>query len=354
MRFIFNAASMTGKAMGTIIEHETGDDADRELTARVPKENLKSLFYLFAGKPDSRIKTFKDPIQLRKEDLLELHQSISLKLETHNIDAVITTVKVGYEGSQLGEFGTWAEFESHVFSEPERVEEIVLKWDFLVRVREYVNPQRHTLLFRVSKELKPSQIFHMLGAGNHDEIDQVDVMSCPAFCRVDFINANISKELINVVSDWYAGRHEPEMIEPFFYKIKKKRNGLALFTEQWLMFSWAMLVASFCYWKVNVHFSGTPPLGIGLIGLFLAVYSLRPAGRVAASLVNRAYKAISQLDGSSVVFEVTSGDRKKIAQQKSENRKKGRRFLRESTLNILINLLAAVIYSWLFAKGVSS
>src|SRR5690606_17673963 len=106
--------------------------------------------------------------------------------------------KIGYEGSQLSEFGTWAEFAGHTFTEPEKVEEIVVKWDFLVNVREYANPQRHTVLFRVSRELKPSQLFHMLGAGNHDELDQVDVMSCPAFCRVDFINAQISKELINV------------------------------------------------------------------------------------------------------------------------------------------------------------
>lgn len=346
--------SITGDVMSTIIEHDNGEGGSGELTARVPKENLKSLFYLIAGKPDSRIKTFKDPIQLRKDDLLELNHSISSKLATHNIDAVITTVKVGYEGSQLGEFGTWAEFEAHVFSEPEKVEEVVIKWDFLVSVREYMQPQRHTVLFRVSRELKPSQIFHMLGAGNHDEIDQVDVMSCPAFCRVDFINAQISKELINVVSDWYEGRNEPEMIEPLLYKLKKRRNGLAVLTEQWLMFSWAMLVASFFYWRVSVDYSGTPPLGIGLIATFLAVYSLRPAGRVAGALVNRAYKAISELDGSSVVFEITSGDRKRIAQRKAENRKKGQRFIRESSINILLNILATLLYAWLFAKGAAN
>jgi hypothetical protein len=45
----------------------------------------------------------------------------------------------------------------------------------------------------------------MLGAGNADELDKIDEISAPAFCRVDFINAQISRELINLVEDWYKG-----------------------------------------------------------------------------------------------------------------------------------------------------
>lgn len=336
--------------MSTIIEHDGGEGGG-DLTARVPKEQLKSLFYLFAGKPDSRIKTFKQPIQLRRQDLLELHQSISTKLATHNIDAVIGTVKIGYEGSQIGEFGTWAEFETHVFSEPERIEEVVVKWDFLVSVKEFVNPQRHTVLFRVSKELKPSQIFHMLGAGNHDELDQVDVMSCPAFCRVDFINARISKELINVVSEWYEGLIEPEMMAPYLYSLKQHRNVLCLFLDQWLQLSWALLVASILFWKFVSGYAGAPPLGLGLMAVFLAVYSMRPISRFAGLLVNRVYKSIAELDGSNVVFEITSGDKKRIAQLKQDNKKKGGKFLRESIFNIALNIFAAVIYAWFFTKA---
>ena len=104
-----------------------GQPSGTDLVARVPKEQLKSLFYLFSGKPDSRIKTFKDAIQITKPDVLELHDCISAKLATHHIDAVIATVKIGYEGSQLSEFGTWAEFAGHTFTEPEKVEEIVVK-----------------------------------------------------------------------------------------------------------------------------------------------------------------------------------------------------------------------------------
>jgi len=330
---------------------QNGQPSGNDLVARVPKEQLKSLFYLFSGKPDSRIKTFKDPVQLTKSDVLELHECISTKLATHDIDAVIATVKIGYEGSQLTEFGTWIEFAEHNFTEPEKIEEIVVKWDFLVTVREFANPQRHTVLFRVSREMKPSQLFHMLGAGNHDELDQVDVMSCPAFCRVDFINAQISRELINVVSDWYSGRKEPELIDPILYKLKEHKSIVATILDQWLLFSWAMLIASFFFWNSNTQFAGTPPLGISLIALFLAIYSFRPISRISGLLVNRVYKAIAELEGSRVVFEFTSGDKKRIAQQKKDNAKQGRKFMAASSWNIVLNIAATILYAWLFSKG---
>lgn len=331
--------------------NQNGEPAGGDLVARVPKEHLKSLFYLFSGKPDSRIKTFNDAIHISKQDILELHDCISAKLATHDIDAVIATVKIGYEGSQLSEFGTWAEFSEHNFVEPERIEEIVVKWDFLVNVREFANPQRHTLLFRVSCEMKPSQLFHMLRAGNHDELDQVDVMSCPAFCRVDFINAHISKELINVVSDWYSGRKEPELIEPFLYKIKKKKSLVVVFFDQWLIFSWAMLVSSFLYWKFSDYYSGNPPVGLSIIVLFISIYSLRPASRISGILVGRVYKAISEMEGSRVVFEFTSGDRKRISQQKKDNRKNGVRFILASSWNVALNIIATIICAYFVSKG---
>ncbi|WP_152412536.1 hypothetical protein [Xanthomonas phaseoli] len=53
--------------------NQNGEPAGGDLVARVPKEHLKSLFYLFSGKPDSRIKTFNDAIHISKQDILELH-----------------------------------------------------------------------------------------------------------------------------------------------------------------------------------------------------------------------------------------------------------------------------------------
>jgi hypothetical protein len=314
-----------------------------DVVAAVPKDDLRSLFYLFSGKPDSKIKIFSEAICLDKEDIAELHAAIGRKLATHNIDTVIVTVKVSYTGSQISEFGTWAEFTSHTWSEPECVEEVVVKWDFLVSIENYNAPQRHTITVRVSRDIKPTRLIQMMAAGNSDELDNVEVFSAPAFCRVDFINAQISKELINEVSDWYKGRGSPKLIPQHWYWFKNKKQYVAEFFEQWFVFSWSLLLASILYFSSQKVFSGNPSFVVVGIAVFLAIYSLRPASRVANHLAKKIFRSLSALEGSRVAFSFTSGDKRRIAKLEEENEKKGNSFMWMSAWNILLNIAATSI-----------
>lgn len=321
-----------------------------DLVAAMPKDQLRSLFYLFTGKPDSRIKIFNDPICVAPEDIIELNDCVVRKLSTHHIDLNVTSVKIGYDGSQFSEFSTWVEFSSHKWQEPEKIEELVVKWDFLVNIRDYVAPQRHTLLLRISRDIKASQIFHMLGAGNADELDKIDEIAAPAFCRVDFINAQISKELTNIVEDWYKGRKQPKLINPILYWLKKRRNGIATILDQWFILSWALLVASFLYWGSARLLSSSPTVTQGAIATFLAIYSLRPVAKISHRLAVWAFKTLSDVEGSKVVFCFTSGDKKRIHEQERENRKQGGKFVVASLWNLGLNIVAAVIYAYFFTS----
>jgi len=321
-----------------------------DLVAAIPKDQLRSLFYLFTGKPDSRIKLFKDPVCIGPEDIVELNDCVVRKLETHHIDLTVTSVKIGYDGSQFSEFSTWSEFESHKWQEPEKVEELVAKWDFLVNIRDYAAPQRHTLLFRISRDIKPSQIFHMLGAGNADELDKIDEIAAPAFCRVDFINAQISRELINIVEDWHKGRKEPQLINPTLFWLKKRRNGIATILDQWFLLSWSLLVASFLYWGSS-NLIADPSIVHAAIATFLAIYTLRPIGKISNKLAGWAFKTLSEVEGSKVVFRFTSGDKKRIDELERDNKKQGRKFVVASVWNLGLNVLAGLVYAYFFTKG---
>lgn len=335
--------------MNTLRSSATPPSSGGDLVAAIPKDQLRSLFYLFTGKPDSRIRLFDEPVCVSPEDVIELNDCVVRKLATHHIDLTVTSVKIGYDGSQFSEFSTWTEFESHKWQEPEKVEELVIKWDFLVNIKDYAAPQRHTLLFRISRNIKPSQIFHMLGAGNADELDKLDELAAPAFCRVDFINAQISKELITLVGDWHKGRKQPKLINPVLFWLKKRRNGIATILDQWLLLSWALLAASFLYWG-SIHLI-TPSIAHGAIAVFLAVYSLRPIGKIANRLAGWTFKTLSELEGSKVVFSFTSGDKKRIHELESENLKQGRKFVVASLWNLGLNVLAGIIYSYLFSQA---
>jgi len=320
-----------------------------DLVAAVPKDHLRSLFYLFTGKPDSRIKLFDEPVCIGPEDIIELNDCVVTKLATHHIDLTVTSVKIGYDGSQFSEFSTWVEFESHKWHEPEKVEELVIKWDFLVNIKDYAAPQRHTLLFRISRDIKPSQIFHMLGAGNADELDKLDEIAASAFCRVDFINAQISKELITLVENWHKGRKQPKLINPVLFWLKKRRNGIATILDQWLLLSWAILVASFLYWA-STKFTDSS-IAHGAIATFLAIYSLRPISKIASRLAGWTFKTLSDLEGSKVVFSFTSGDKKRIHELESSNSKQGFKFIIAGLWNVGLNVLAGVIYAYLFSQA---
>ncbi|MCI1123282.1 hypothetical protein [Stenotrophomonas maltophilia] len=318
-----------------------------DITAAVPKDHLRSLFYLFTGKPDSRIKIFNSPVALQPSDLLELNSSVNEKLKTHHIDVNVTSAKIGYDASQFAEFSTWAEFEGHRWTESEKIQEIVVKWDFLVNMRDYAAPQRHTLLLRISRDIKPSQIFHMLGAGNADELDKLDEIAAPAFCRVDFINAQLSRELIALVEDWYKGRPQPRLINPTLYWVKQYRNGIATFVDQWLLLSWALLVASLLYWGFGAE-KIPATVAAGAIATLLAIYSLSPAAKLSHKLASKVYATLSAVEGRKVVFNFTAGDRKHAAETEDENKRQGWKFVRMVTLNIALNIVATIIYTVLF------
>ena len=334
------------------LEHNGGEPRDTgQLLASMQKDELRSLFYLFTGKPDSRIKVYDEPVHIKPEDIAELEQCVARKLATHNIEAVVTSVRIGYDGSQMNEFGTWAEFEAHHWQEPEKLEEVVVKWDFLVSIENFKVPQRHTLLFRVSRDIKPGQLLQMLASGNAEDLEPLDVAAAPAFCRVDFINAQISKELINVVTDWYEGRDCPKLIPDIWYWFKKRRNTVALLFDQWLVFSWAVLLAALGIWANSKYYGGNVPIGNAAVLLFLGMYSLRPIRRISHYFASRTFRALAELEGSRVVFEFTSGDKKRISKLEADNKKQGKAFVRSSLWNVGLNLVAAIIYGYLFVSA---
>jgi len=322
-----------------------------ELIEAMPKDQLRSLFYLFAAKPDSRIKIYQEPIHLELADIIELNECIGRKLKTHKIDAAMTSVKVGYLDADVNEFGTWTEFSQHHWQEPEQLEELVIKWDFLVNIDEYGAPQRHTLLYRVSNDVKPGKVLQMLFSGNADEFENLDIIGAPAFCRVDFINAQLSKELINVITDWHKARRSPKLIPDLLYSLKKKRQRIAEGLDYLLSFSLTVLLASFYYWSAVKYFDANLPTHVALAAIFIGFFVMRVIGKIANAMAKRVFRSLGEIEGSKVVFDFTSGDKKRIAEQKQENKSQGMKFVWSASFNILLNLVASGIYAYFFTAA---
>lgn len=332
----------------SVIEIDNESAGAKSLVAKLPKDQLRSLFYLFAGKPDSRIKVFENPLHLEVKDIIELNDCITRKLETHNIEGQITTVTVGYKGADIQEFGSWAEFTSHHWQEPERIEEIVVKWDFMVKLPRYEVPQRHTLLLRVSSDMKPGKFLQLMASGNSDDFDQFDMLTAPAFCRVDFINAQISKELVNEVSSWVQSRKEPALIPDTYYWFKKKRQQVAELIHHSIPLMFCLVWIAALLWLITNKYDGSIPTEYAAIWVFLGIYLFTPAGKLGHLCAKRVFSSLKSLDGSKVAFEFTSGDKKYNAELIDRNKKQGAKFIKESLWSLFLNIAAGLIATYLY------
>ena len=218
-----------------------------EVIASTPREALKAMFYMFAGKPDSIVKIFDRRIVIKIEDIEELNLRIKEKLENHRIEGVLTSVDIGYENNKIDQLSSWDEFASKNWNIADVTDHILVKWDFLIKLPQYPIPQRHTLVVRLSSGIDPRQLFQLMISKGFDELDKIDEQVAPCHCRVDFINHILSQELINVVEEWNKSRLQPATRVGLCHYLKKIRVWIARAIHYSLPLCGVLLALSFLH-----------------------------------------------------------------------------------------------------------
>ena len=127
----------------------------------LPKESLKSLLYLAAGRQDSNYRLFGKPIFIDISDILELNERIQEKL-SHYETIGIVSVDIMYEKNKAEQFGTWAEFETHNWKTSNEINSLMVRWDFMYKLPDYVIPQRHTLTVKLQSKMILSSLWKIV------------------------------------------------------------------------------------------------------------------------------------------------------------------------------------------------
>lgn len=317
-----------------------------ELIAALDKDEFKSLFYLLAGKPDSTIKFFDDPVVVAPNDIVQLHQDMVDKLSTHHIQAVIASVSVTFTDNTVKEFGTWAEFESHKWTRAEVTDSVMAKWDFLVKMQQYEIAQRHTVTLRISSRVKQSHILQAVASKYGDKIEEIDIEASPVYCRVDFINQVLGQELIQLVADWYNARPKAKEEPPVWTHMKRKKFQYAQAIHYSIPAFTALLLVAGLFLFCAQHDLSQPAslatLRCLFAWLFVGSLSVFFIADVSGRIASTAYGALRDF-GKKHAFLFTNGDQNEKQRIEQRNRTLIRRYLKRAIGAFLYDVAVAIV-----------
>jgi hypothetical protein len=323
---------------------------NKDFTAKLSKENFKSLFYMFSGKPDSITQPLPRDIILTIEDIKQLNHKIQEKLTHFVTQAVITTVDITHDKGMSKEFGVWTEFLAHDWKVPLVTQTITLKWDFLIQLPSYKIPQRHTISVKIQEPPKELEAIQLLFSTLENGEVGAEIGVVPTIVRVDFINHLLSQELVNIVTEWNESLPIPRVQETFFTKIKKNKRGIARITHYSLpifttILSGAILrnrIASFGASKALTlaHFE------FAMIWFLATGTSIFLANFFGKELAGRAYKTARKY-GEYRTFLITSGDNNKQSELENKNRSLILSFSMTTLFSLTLNIIAGLFTWWL-------
>jgi hypothetical protein len=331
------------------IEHPPAPEGHHgEIVARVPREDLRALFHVLTGKPDSLTKIFPRPAVVTPQDIQDLHARVYEKLEHHSVPACTVSVSVVHEKNLVADFA-WSEFVAHRWTGAEVTKSISVKWDFMVQLPTYKVPQRHTLTLRMSSEPRPLDMLQMVLS---PDSDVAEAEFAPMFCRVDFINALLSQELINIVVSWQESLQRPPVISGFWRALRRRNAGIHQSIHQLFRVLGAIIsIGALAYLLPK-------PLGIPatlghiatlVVWLFAGLMVVDLCENVGHHVAAGAAKALENY-GKYVVLRMTKGDANKQSELDAVNRKSVRSFLWRFSGAVLVNVVAGIISAWLIAS----
>ncbi len=321
-------------------------ESNEGIIAQLPKDTLKSLFYLFAGKPDSKYKVFKRRVIIDVNDIRDLNTKIVDKLKMYHTDATITSVSISFEKEQSIDFRTWAEFETYDWKKPYRTREVTIRWEFLIDVPNYKIPQKHTLTVKISHPPNPREFFQMLLSQDPDEDDSFNEKMGICLARVDFISHRLADELIDIVQEWNESLKSHSSNHNWFSRLVKNDNNIAHLVHLSLPGFVLIIIFKFIlflhnYWIVNsIDYKDVVADSLKFVLIsFISVYLMNRLGKIIAS---KCYKSLNEY-GTFAPFQLTRGDTNRNEDINRRNVKQIRNFVINIITALIINIVSAVI-----------
>lgn len=332
----------------TLITRNEVSSEGGSLSLEVNSERLKHLFYMLHGETTTRSRPFKGAIQVSKSDIVILIKDISEQLKLAHVRDCTIVVGVGFEKDFVEK--PFSEFESYGWNEPDKTKEITIKINFLYEDYDSGNPLKHAVFIRIAKGIKPGNLLQLMASNDSNQLDNLENLMCPVFCRTDHVNDKLSKDIMRVVEDWHAGQKQPKLLSGGFELLKKHKIQVAR-TIHYSYSSAAVFVLAYCAFTIPdvLNSKYTLPALVTLIISSKLILSVLM--NIGGSRAQKVFKSLSDISGEDVIFDVTKGDDKEQSDTINRNRElfKDSRsiFIWTNGQAIIASLIAAGIFEWL-------
>lgn len=331
----------------TLITKNEVSKESGSLSLEVNSDRLKHIFYMLHGETTTRSRPFNGAIQVSKEDIVSLVTDIGEQLKLAHVRDCTITVGVGFEKDFVEK--PLADFKSYAWNEPDKTKEITIKLNFLYEDYESGNPLKHAVFIRIAKGIKPGNLLQLMASNDSNQLDNLENLMCPVFCRTDHVNDKLSKDIMRVVEDWHAGQKQPKLISGSYEMLKTHKVQVARIIH-YSYAAAAVFVLSYCAFSIPAFLEDKyilPALVSLVMFSKLAMSVLMNVGSFRAQDV---FKNLSDISGDDVIFDVTKGDDKEQSETINKNNElfKDSRaiFLWTSMQAIAASLMAAGILEW--------
>jgi len=199
------------------------DVPSREFKTSISRDDLRSLFYVFSKKANTISQNFYGKSIIKKDDIIELSSKIFEKLKLNQVDMCTCCIVVALKNNKFLEFGGLEKFTEHTFDEGDVVENIVLKFNFLMNIDRSV-PQHYSMNIRLAGSMSPMFLLRHIFNQVQNDFDDIENMLPSSIVNIDYVEAIMSDELILIVENWYKSRRQVVIEGKIIEWIKKNNN----------------------------------------------------------------------------------------------------------------------------------
>lgn len=289
--------------------------SNKIITAEIPNNALSTLFSYLVGRPDSKVKMFFDPVQIKPEDIIELNREIVEKLSHYDIQAVETTVEIYYGNNVVEQYGVWDSFVSNNWKSDKETKSINVKWDFLIKLPHNETPIHHAILIKIASQLAPLHMMRAIFSLDPNELDKFEFEAAPIICRVDFINNLLADELLHLVEKWVSALIKPIYNLPLKHTMEKYKKQIEWIIHYSLPTTYVLVLAGLLN-KLSNSFGFdlelTPTTMKYFMGWILLSYTTMFVALKLGELFSDMTIELIDRYGAHIPINFTNGDQNKI------------------------------------------